>query len=66
MMTETHLTRVEAAKYLRVSPRTLARLLAEGKLPHARVTDGPRGKIIVRRQDLDAWVRRRVVDTCRR
>jgi excisionase family DNA binding protein len=46
------LTLEEAAAYLRVHPRTMARLLTERELPGLKV--GRQWRI--RRADLDAWV----------
>lgn len=42
----------EAADLLRVSPRTIRRWINVGRLPAARTTPGPGGKILLRRTDL--------------
>ncbi len=48
-----YMTKSEAAKHLRVSERTLDRLVAEGKVPSARVS--PR-RVLFRPEDLDKYV----------
>lgn len=44
----------EAAEYLRVSPRTIYRLIEQGDLPVYRVS--PR-RLVVKRADLEALIR---------
>jgi excisionase family DNA binding protein len=47
------LTTKEAAVYLRLSPRTVGRLVAERQIPYHRL-DG--GQLRFNRPDLDAWM----------
>jgi len=56
------LTVPEAAEYLRVSTKTLARLRCEGGGP--KFVGGGRGsRVTYRRTDLDAWINSRVRST---
>lgn len=48
------LTTAEGASYARISPKTLLRAIAAGRLRHARV--GGRRSIRLRREWLDAWL----------
>jgi excisionase family DNA binding protein len=48
------LTTSEAAAYARLSPKTLLRAIAAGRLRHARV--GGRRSIRLRREWIDAWL----------
>ena len=54
-------TRDEAAAYLRVSTRTLDRLIAERKIRAARIGGERRGRVVFDQADLEAFVRRRFV-----
>ncbi|MGC4084430.1 MAG: helix-turn-helix domain-containing protein [Vicinamibacterales bacterium] len=49
------LTTIDAARYLRFSPQAIRQACAEGKLRHVQ-PGGMRGKILTRREWLDAWV----------
>lgn len=42
----------EAAELLRVSTRTIRRWITVGRLPAARTTPGPGGKLLIKRDDL--------------
>jgi excisionase family DNA binding protein len=56
MQTDTPwLTTVEAASYLKMSPRSIRAAFRENKLRHVQ-PGGERGKILTRREWLDAWV----------
>lgn len=51
------LTTKEAARYLRMSHRTLERLRFEGTGPHYRKAgDGKRAKVLYLAADLDRWI----------
>jgi len=52
-----YLTKTEAAKYLRISTRTLDRLIAAGEITPARV--GER-RLILKKGALDAYVERQI------
>jgi len=47
------LTLREAAAYVRTSPRFISNRIRDGSLPAARLGDGPRARIRVRREDVD-------------
>jgi hypothetical protein len=50
------LTTVEAAEYLRLSPRTLEDMRVTGNGPrYFKLGPGRRSKVVYRRDDLDAW-----------
>lgn len=49
------LTTLEAAAYLKLSPQSIRAACREDKLRHVQ-PGGARGKILVRREWLDAWV----------
>ena len=51
-------TRDEAAKYLRVSTRTLDRLIAERKIRAARIGGERRGRVVFDQAELEAFVKR--------
>jgi excisionase family DNA binding protein len=60
MTTDTHsafLTTEEVLGYLRVTPRTIYRLIRSGELPAVRV--GRQWRF--RRRDLDEWLERQMV-----
>ncbi len=51
------LTTVEAAEYLRLSPRTLEDMRVTGKGPrYYKLGPGKRSKVVYRREDLEGWV----------
>jgi predicted DNA-binding transcriptional regulator AlpA len=51
------LTAVQAAEYLGIGQRTLARWSADGKAPRPlKLTPGRRGALRYRRADLAAWI----------
>ena len=50
------LTRNEVAQELRVSTRTLDRLVAEGTLLAGRIGGPRRGRVVFRREDVAAYV----------
>jgi len=57
-MTDTPwLTTAEAASYLRMSPKTIFKACRDDKLKHVQ-PGGFRGKILTKREWLDAWVER--------
>lgn len=51
-----HLTVREACQYLHASDRTVRRLIEDRVIPSFRI----RGKILLRLQDLDAWIEAQV------
>lgn len=51
-----YFTREEAAEYLRVSPRSVDRLAASGRLLRVKFGDHDKSRVRFRRQDLDAFV----------
>ena len=57
-----YMTRLEAAAYLRISARTLDRLVAEGKLLSGRVSAR---RILFRQQDLDDYMHTLFQDAAR-
>jgi len=51
------LTTVEAAEYLRLSPRTLEDMRVTGNGPrYFKLGPGRRSKVVYRRDDLDSWL----------
>ncbi len=53
------LTTVEAAEYLRLSPRTLEDMRVTGNGPrYYKLGPGKRSKVVYRREDLETWLRR--------
>jgi excisionase family DNA binding protein len=46
----------EAADRLRISERTLRKYLKGGEVPHYRPTGKPKGKILLRWTDVEAWL----------
>ena len=50
MTVEKYITRAEAAALLRVTLRTIARYLAEGRLTRR----GPRGRVLIERAQVEA------------
>lgn len=52
------MTRNEAASYLRVSMRSLDRLVAEKEIPSTRIGGKRRGRVVFDRHDLDAYLKR--------
>lgn len=71
-MTETTINPVtfrgdQAAAYLNLSPKTLAKMRMAGTGPrYAKLHDGPRAGVLYRVSDLDAWVEERLVGGGRR
>lgn len=57
-----YMTKKEAASHLRISPRTLDRLVAEGKILSARVS---RRRILFLREDLDLYVNKLFQESAR-
>lgn len=53
------LTVAEAAAYVKYSPRSIRSACRDGVLRHAQ-TGGAYGKILTRREWLDAWVQKHV------
>lgn len=55
-----NMTVAEAKVYMCVSIRTVRSLLSNGDIPYTRVTSKPfgRGRIIIRRQDIDDYLER--------
>lgn len=51
-----HMTRKEAAEYLRVSMRKLDYLAEQGLLRRCKLGDGKRARVLYRRKDLDDFV----------
>ncbi|MFE5775527.1 helix-turn-helix domain-containing protein [Brachybacterium sp. NPDC056505] len=57
----------QAAAYLNLSPKTLAKMRMAGTGPrYAKLHDGPRAGVLYRVSDLDAWVEERLVGDGRR
>jgi len=53
------LTTIEAAEYLRLSPRTLEDMRVTGNGPHYyKLGPGKRSKVVYRREDLESWAQR--------
>jgi len=53
------LTTSEAAKYLRLTPKTLERFRIDaGGPPYLKAGPGLRAKVLYRRSELDAWLQR--------
>lgn len=53
------LTSVEAAEYLRLSPRTLEGMRVDGTGPrYFKVGPGKRSKVVYRVTDLETWLQR--------
>jgi hypothetical protein len=51
------LTTVEAAEYLRLSPRTLEDMRVTGNGPrYFKLGPGRRSKVVYRREDLETWL----------
>lgn len=51
------LTTVEAAEYLRLSPRTLEDMRVTGNGPrYFKLGPGRRSKVVYRREDLELWL----------
>jgi hypothetical protein len=51
------LTTVEAAEYLRLSPRTLEDMRVTGNGPrYFKLGPGRRSKVVYRREDLEGWL----------
>lgn len=51
------LTTVEAADYLRLSPRTLEDMRVTGNGPrYFKLGPGKRSKVVYRREELEAWL----------
>jgi excisionase family DNA binding protein len=61
-MEQAYLTKKEAAARLRISTRTLDRLIAEGQIVGARI--GGR-RLLFREQDIDGYVLRRLQEAAR-
>ena len=51
-----HLTRKEAADFLRCSPRTLDSRVAEGKIPYYKLGDSKTSKVLFKIDDLRAYL----------
>lgn len=60
MQTSDLLTKIEAAGFLRISMRTLDRLIAERQILGARVGDR---RLVFRRTDLEQFVYRRLQES---
>lgn len=58
-MTEEVMTLREVAQYLKITERTLYRLVQEGKVPAFRVGNAWR----FRRSDLDRWIAQQTLDS---
>jgi hypothetical protein len=53
------LTTVEAAEYLRLSPRTLEDMRVTGNGPrYFKLGPGKRSKVVYRKEDLELWIGR--------
>ncbi|MDZ4790885.1 MAG: helix-turn-helix domain-containing protein [Hyphomicrobiales bacterium] len=51
------LTTIEAAEYLRLSPRTLEDMRVTGNgLSYYKLGPGKRSKVVYRREDLETWL----------
>lgn len=46
----------EAAEYLRISERTMRKLIAEIAIPYHRTGSAKRGRIVFLQSDLDKWL----------
>ncbi|CAN1724886.1 DNA-binding protein [Hyphomicrobium sp. 1Nfss2.1] len=58
------LTTIEAAKVLRLSPRTLERLRVQGTGPsYMKAGRGLRARVLYAPEDLNAWIARRYAST---
>lgn len=55
-----YLTKTEAAEYMRISIAALERLMRQG-LPHMKLAEGRRGRVLFRRADVDAWLETKIV-----
>lgn len=54
---DSYLTNQEAARHLRLSPRTLERMRVEGSgPPFMKAGPGKRARVLYRKSDLDAWL----------
>jgi excisionase family DNA binding protein len=53
-------TRDEAAKYLRVSLRTLDKLTAEKEIIAARIGGPRRGRVVYPQENIDAYITRQL------
>jgi excisionase family DNA binding protein len=52
------LTTVEAAEYLRLSPRTLEDMRVTGNGPrYFKLGPGRRSRVVYRREDLESWLK---------
>ena len=52
-----YLTVIEAARYLRISPKTLERMRVEGTGPSFfKVGPGKKARVLYRQTDIDAWL----------
>jgi len=56
-ITPDFMTVKETAEYLRVSTRTVQRLIERGKLLPFKITDGPKSKLILSRRDVINYLR---------
>jgi excisionase family DNA binding protein len=56
-ITPEYMTVKETADYLRVSVRTVQRLIEQGNLFPFRITDGPKSKLILSRRDVNNYLR---------
>lgn len=54
-------TRVEAAKYLRLSVPQLDNLARRGEIVRVKMGEGPRARVLYRQQDLDGFVEAHLV-----
>jgi len=54
-------TRIEAAKYLRLSVPQLDNLARRGEISRVKMGQGPRARVVYRQQDLDVFVDAHVV-----
>lgn len=57
------LTRKEAAAWLRVSLRTLDRLVAAGEVGIVRVGGDQRGRVLISTHELERWVREQTAES---
>lgn len=60
------LTREEAAKILRISPRTLDKLKARGDIPYSKMGNGIRARVVFQRKDIEDYVQRQRISSDRR
>ena len=58
--TDTLLTLAEVADRLRVSTRTVKRILSRGELPSVRLTSGPGPTVRIREKDLNTYIEGRL------